>query len=379
MSIFISFSSIPQVYAKTSVTSTHIQRIKPGALVSVQYALYDGNTLLDTSDKQIAQKGLIYNSERQYIPFSFTVWEHQVVPGFENAVIGMKRGESKKVTLEPKDGYGEYNTGTVSVVQRSELSNIGELKLWASYSNLFGNVTFRVTKIDGDNITIDYNHPLAGKKLTFLITVKTFTQYALLTWDIAEFQHGIMQPTVFQALRTPTYADWPSNAPLLIIEYSDPECPFCIRQYNDKTIETARKAYPGKTQYIYKPVEGVNHPGTMYKAQAILCAGEAWWAASYKSMYSAILGWSTIGNVFPTEAVAWVATKLWIGKKRQTCIDTAQTKPQYFANRVEVRQFGDSVGTPTTLIVNTKTRQYLIIPWAYDADLFTRVIGAMLQ
>jgi len=57
MSIFISFNSVPQVYAKTSVTSTNVQRIKPGALVSVQYALYDGNTLLDTSDKQLAQKG----------------------------------------------------------------------------------------------------------------------------------------------------------------------------------------------------------------------------------------------------------------------------------------------------------------------------------
>jgi protein-disulfide isomerase len=88
------------------------------------------------------------------------------------------------------------------------------------------------------------------------------------------FPGGTLTQDQIAAIKKTAFVEGAANAKISIIEYSDPECPYCIRQYGDKTVENAVAAFPGSVNHIFKVVQGVNHPGTEYKSLAAICAGE---------------------------------------------------------------------------------------------------------
>ena len=101
--------------------------------------------------------GTEFDSSKERGPLQFKLGDGAVIPGFEQAVLGLKVGESKKVRLEAKDAYGE---------PRKEL--IFEVTSEGAPDDL-NNTIGTVTKITDERITVDANHPLAGKALTFEI------------------------------------------------------------------------------------------------------------------------------------------------------------------------------------------------------------------
>lgn len=118
------------------------------------------------------EDGTVFDSSRERKPIEFVIGENQVIPGFESAVMGMEPGESRTATLSPEDGYGERSDDRVFTVPRGDLPDdvepsVGD-RLEVRQQN--GN-TFPVTVMatDGDQVTLDANHPLAGKQLTFEI------------------------------------------------------------------------------------------------------------------------------------------------------------------------------------------------------------------
>jgi protein-disulfide isomerase len=94
------------------------------------------------------------------------------------------------------------------------------------------------------------------------------------------------------------------------VEYSDLECPFCIRHFNDKTIANTVAAFEGKVNHIFKVVQGVNHPGTEYKSLATLCAAKLKGAEAYTQMYQKIFAASTTSAVVPNAKVEEFAKEL---------------------------------------------------------------------
>jgi peptidylprolyl isomerase len=105
-------------------------------------------------------------------PLEFTLGEGMVIPGFENAIIGMQAGETKTVSIPPDEGYGPYVDELIAVVQRSVLPadlepGVG-MQLEAKGED--GTVTVvTVTEVSDDTVTLDANHELAGKDLNFEI------------------------------------------------------------------------------------------------------------------------------------------------------------------------------------------------------------------
>jgi len=69
------------------------------------------------------EDGTIFGSTISEEPFEFTIGEKNMLPGFENAVIGMKKGETKTITLAPEDAYGVYNEKMVHAMERSGFPN----------------------------------------------------------------------------------------------------------------------------------------------------------------------------------------------------------------------------------------------------------------
>ena len=96
-----------------------------------------------------------------------------LVPGLENALEGKQAGDKVTVTVAPADGYGEYDKKMVQRVPRRSFKGIAEVKPGMSFQvqSDHGPRSVTVTNVAGDMVTVDGNHPLAGKNLNFAVEV----------------------------------------------------------------------------------------------------------------------------------------------------------------------------------------------------------------
>ena len=122
--------------------------------------------------------GTVFDSSDGRDPLAFTVGSGQVVPGFEEAVAGMQVGDSKTVRIAPGDAYGERRDDLVLDVPTDQLPDglepeVGmELGLRGQDGQT---MPVRVAAVGSDAITLDANHPLAGKTLTFDVELVSIT------------------------------------------------------------------------------------------------------------------------------------------------------------------------------------------------------------
>jgi len=120
------------------------------------------------------EDGTVFDSSEGKQPIEFVAGSGQVIKGFDNAVMGMRKGEGKQVKIEPQDGYGERDEKLQQHVPKSVFPP--EMKLEAgmgfSFKTPDGQVIHAsITAVSADSITLDLNHPLAGKTLAFDIKV----------------------------------------------------------------------------------------------------------------------------------------------------------------------------------------------------------------
>jgi peptidylprolyl isomerase len=119
--------------------------------------------------------GTVFDSSEGREPLPFTIGGRQVVRGFEQAVSGMKVGEKKKVTLAPKDAYGDRNPQMVQEVPIEAVTKAGitpekGMMLVLSHPQQPGmQLPAQIVDVTEKTVKIDLNHPLAGKELCFKI------------------------------------------------------------------------------------------------------------------------------------------------------------------------------------------------------------------
>jgi peptidylprolyl isomerase len=123
------------------------------------------------------QDGTPFDSSEGRDPLEFKIGACQVIPGFESAVTGLEPGGTASVTIAPEDAYGP---------KHEELVHIVSLGDFASEPYVGGTVNLvspdgdempgRIVAIDGDAVTLDFNHPLAGETLVFRIELVSIGQ-----------------------------------------------------------------------------------------------------------------------------------------------------------------------------------------------------------
>jgi FKBP-type peptidyl-prolyl cis-trans isomerase 2 len=114
--------------------------------------------------------GTEFDSSLNREPLEFTLGEGQVVPGFENAVMGMNTGESKTAEIPPEEAYGPHRQELVLEVDSSELPedlNPQKGQRLQMRQPDGQTVIVEITDVSESSITLDANHPLAGESLTF--------------------------------------------------------------------------------------------------------------------------------------------------------------------------------------------------------------------
>ena len=138
---------------------------KEGDKVKVHYTgKLEGGEVFDSSECAEQECGCDSG------PLEFTIGEGEVIPGFEKAVVGMSEGEAKTFTIPVEDAYGKRNEEMVVAVERSyvptELTpEVGmRLEITQEDGREFPVV---ITEVTETHVTLDANHPLAGRDLTF--------------------------------------------------------------------------------------------------------------------------------------------------------------------------------------------------------------------
>jgi FKBP-type peptidyl-prolyl cis-trans isomerase 2 len=126
------------------------------------------------------EDGTVFDStERHGQPLEFTVGEGSIIKGFDEAVVGMKVGEEKEVTIPPEDAYGPYNHDLVRDLPRKIFPADQEIKpdmVFVMAMQDGCQVPVRIDKVMDDQVRVDLNSPLAGKTLIFKIKLVGFAE-----------------------------------------------------------------------------------------------------------------------------------------------------------------------------------------------------------
>lgn len=138
-----------------------MSKVKDGDTVKVHYT----GTLKD---------GSVFDTSAEREPLEFKLGEGQLIPGFEKAVVGMEEGEKTNIDIPVKEAYGEAREDLVINVPKDQLPEdvTPEVGMQLQVNQPDGQpVPVRVTDISDEELTLDANHPLAGKDLSFEIEV----------------------------------------------------------------------------------------------------------------------------------------------------------------------------------------------------------------
>jgi len=133
--------------------------ITENQVVSIEYEVKDGDTVVD--------------SNVGGAPLVFIYGKGQIIPGLESGIADMSAGDKGDVLVKPEDAYGEYNAEAQQTVPKEQFAGI-ELEIGQTLYGQGedgGTVQVTVKEIGDEDVTVDFNHPLAGKTLMFSVAI----------------------------------------------------------------------------------------------------------------------------------------------------------------------------------------------------------------
>ena len=132
----------------------------------------DGKTV--KIDYTLTVDGKVADTSKGKKPLEYVQGKHMIIPGLESQLKGLKVGDTKHVVVSPEDGYGKVNPKLVVQIPKKNLNSNTEpqVGMVLEMTTPDGQKVPGVIKaVDGDTLTVDFNHPLAGKELDFDIKV----------------------------------------------------------------------------------------------------------------------------------------------------------------------------------------------------------------
>lgn len=140
--------------------------IKNGSIVSIHYELKN-------------ETGEVISASSPKEPLVFKHGTGAIIPGLEKELTGRKTGDEFVAVIPPEEGYGEINPCLYAVLKREAFSGIEEIKPGMQFQTQDKNgnsQTIRVMVVENNEVTVDRNHPLAGKTLFFDVRIVSVDQ-----------------------------------------------------------------------------------------------------------------------------------------------------------------------------------------------------------
>lgn len=142
-----------------------MKKVKQGDSVTIEYVgMIDNGEVVESS----AETG----------PFELEIGKGLMPPGFENAILDMQAGEEKTIVLQPEEAYGHIDKNLQHTLNKDALGETIDPKpgmvlgMTVNKDGQPHKVPALVTAIQGEEVTVDFNHPLAGKAITYKVTIK---------------------------------------------------------------------------------------------------------------------------------------------------------------------------------------------------------------
>lgn len=120
----------------------------------------------------LADGQLIDTTRERPEPAEFTVGDGSLLPGFEQSIFGLRAGDRRSVFIDAKRGFGEWNPDNQQVFTRVQFSGMElEEGMIISFTDKSGELPGVVKAFDDETVTVDFNHPLAGRDLMFEVDI----------------------------------------------------------------------------------------------------------------------------------------------------------------------------------------------------------------
>ncbi len=131
--------------------------------------------------------GEVIDSSSGSDPLAYLQGHGNLIPGLERELIGKQVGDKLSVRIAPADGYGELDASLIQEVPRTAFPGVDNIQVGMQFQaqSNHGPRTVTITKLVGDSVTVDGNHPLAGQHLNFAVEV---TEIRAATQE--ELSHG---------------------------------------------------------------------------------------------------------------------------------------------------------------------------------------------
>ncbi len=133
--------------------------------------------VLKYADGEIIESSIETNQ-----PIEFVYGKGYLLPSLEKAILGLEVGETKTVTLSPEEAYGDWKEEGLVTIPKNQFppeADVEEGMMFMMENEDGGTMPLTVVKIEGDNVVVDFNHPLAGEELVFDITIKDIREATL--------------------------------------------------------------------------------------------------------------------------------------------------------------------------------------------------------
>ncbi len=130
-------------------------------VISIEYTLNDANTK-EQLDTNVGGK-----------PLEFISGQGQIIPGLEKEIENLNAGENTDVLVQPAEAYGEYNDEAVQTLPKEQFAGVDLVEGMDLYGTGENGETVQVIvkAVGEEDVTIDYNHPMAGKTLMFSVSI----------------------------------------------------------------------------------------------------------------------------------------------------------------------------------------------------------------
>ena len=144
--------------------------------------LIGDNLVVSMHYKLTDNEGNVLDSSEGSEPLTYLHGAGNIIPGLEKALVGKVEGDTQQVTVEPAEGYGEVMPELTQTVDKAAFQGVESVEVGMSYEAQTSDGSVQhivVTKVDGEQVTVDANHPLAGVVLNFdveIVSVREATE-----------------------------------------------------------------------------------------------------------------------------------------------------------------------------------------------------------
>ncbi|MBI2579461.1 MAG: peptidylprolyl isomerase [Candidatus Aenigmarchaeota archaeon] len=143
--------------------------MQKGDFVRINYTgRLESGEIFDITDSDAARKEGVFSEKARYGPMPVIIGANMLIPGLDKAIEGMNVGDKKDTEIEPEDAFGQRNSNLVKTVSKNVFK---EHEPHPGMIVDFGSMRGRIQSISGGRVRVDFNNPLAGKKLFYHIEV----------------------------------------------------------------------------------------------------------------------------------------------------------------------------------------------------------------